>query len=138
MNNSKQLLKTLNRSLGRKYMFYFQSYFSYKNSREIRLRNLIEKKFEPLKIEIKNESYKHSVPKEAETHFNIFIVSDKFNEKSLINRHKMVFACLKDEMGEKKENKLYSLNLKLKTPKEYNENTDDRISSPGCMSNNKN
>ena len=39
--------------------------------------------FNPSVLKIVNESYMHSVPKNAETHFKLLIVSDSFNNISL-------------------------------------------------------
>lgn len=41
-------------------------------------------KLEPFYIEIINESYMHNVPKGAETHFKVVVVSEKFNGLPLI------------------------------------------------------
>ena len=44
----------------------------------------IEKSLSPLVLRIENESYKHSVPRDAETHFKMIIVSACFEKKSLV------------------------------------------------------
>ena len=41
------------------------------------------------KLIIKNESNKHNVPLNSESHFNVQIVSDDFQDLSLIQRHKI-------------------------------------------------
>ena len=42
------------------------------------------------KLMIKNESNKHNVPLHSESHFNVQIVSDDFQDLSQIQRHKIV------------------------------------------------
>ena len=42
------------------------------------------------KLIIKNESNKHNVPLNSESHFNVQIVSDDFQDLSQIQRHKIV------------------------------------------------
>jgi BolA-like protein 1 len=50
-----------------------------------------------------------------ETHFRIEIVSDIFEGKTLIQRHRLVQDLLKDEFS----SGLHALSLKLKTTKEF-------------------
>lgn len=40
--------------------------------------------FEPIHYEVINESHMHNVPKDAETHFKVLIVSEKFESLPLI------------------------------------------------------
>lgn len=44
----------------------------------------IIEKLEPLHYEVINESYMHNVPKDAETHFKVLVVSSKFEALPLI------------------------------------------------------
>jgi BolA protein len=46
--------------------------------------------FAPAVLEVRNESHNHSVPKGAQTHFNVVVVSDAFAGKSLVARHRAV------------------------------------------------
>lgn len=68
--------------------------------------------FAPSALEIENESYKHSVPKGSESHFKVFIVSDKFEGVKLLQRHRMVNAAVADLL----ESKVHALSIKAKTP----------------------
>ena len=45
-------------------------------------------------LRILNESFMHSVPEDAESHFKIVVVSDDFNNLSNIQRHKLVYKHL--------------------------------------------
>ena len=45
-------------------------------------------------LKILNESFMHSVPEDAESHFKIVVVSDDFNNLSNIQRHKLVYKHL--------------------------------------------
>lgn len=40
--------------------------------------------FQPIHLEVINESYMHNVPKNSETHFKVLVVSDKFENLPLI------------------------------------------------------
>lgn len=48
------------------------------------IRKKLEESLKPTHLEILNESYMHNVPKGAETHFKVVIVSDKFIDETLI------------------------------------------------------
>lgn len=50
------------------------------NSIKAKLENVLQTKH----LEIINESYMHNVPKGAETHFKVVVVSDKFDGLALI------------------------------------------------------
>ena len=45
-------------------------------------------------LRILNESFMHSVPEDAESHFKIVVVSDDFNNLSNIQRHKLIYKHL--------------------------------------------
>ena len=80
--------------------------------------------FKPHHLEIQNDSAKHSHHKAmkddpdaaatGETHFNVVVVSDSFEGVALIERHRMVNDCLKEELEEKG---LHALSIKAKTIK---------------------
>ena len=67
-----------------------------------------------------SESHKgHSgYVKGEETHFEIFIISNDFENKNRFERHKMVNNCLKNEFDES----LHSITYKLMTVSESNKN----------------
>lgn len=44
----------------------------------------ITSKLDPIHLEVVNESYMHNVPKGAETHFKVLVVSEKFESLPLI------------------------------------------------------
>ena len=44
----------------------------------------LSENFQPVHLEVINESYMHNVPKGAETHFKVLVVSEKFDELPLI------------------------------------------------------
>lgn len=51
---------------------------------ESSIRSKLQKAFEPVHMEVLNESYMHNVPKGSETHFKVVVVSDKFENLALI------------------------------------------------------
>jgi len=48
------------------------------------MRKKLTSGFEPIHLELHNESYMHNVPKGSETHFKVVIVSSRFEGKPLI------------------------------------------------------
>ena len=76
----------------------------------------------PTTLQVVNDSAKHaghsgnpSGAADAETHFSVTIVSDEFEGKSLVARHRLVYGALKEEL----EAGLHALALVTETPAEY-------------------
>jgi stress-induced morphogen len=76
---------------------------------------------EPTYLNIIDESHKHAGhaamkgKDPVESHFKVKIVSEKFDGKRLVERHKMVYKILDEELNVKM---LHALELTTKTPKE--------------------
>ena len=82
----------------------------------------------PSHLEIADESYMHSVPAGAESHFRLLVVSDQFAGKSPVQRHQAVYAALAEEM----RGQIHALGLQTLTPDEWNEQV-ERNESPECL-----
>ena len=70
-------------------------------------------------ISVIDESHKHAGHEGAKSgkgHFNLFIISDDFAGKSLLERHRMVYEALGDAM----ETEIHALSIKAKTIQEAN------------------
>lgn len=48
------------------------------------IKDKLTKQFSPEHLDIINESYMHNVPKGSETHFKVVVVSNKFENTSLL------------------------------------------------------
>ena len=82
----------------------------------------------PVHLEVVDESYMHSVPAGAESHFRLLIVSERFEGKSAVQRHQAVYAILADEV----KNHIHAIGLQTLTPSEWQ--TDQaRNESPECL-----
>ena len=81
----------------------------------------------PTWLQVDNESYMHSVPPGAESHFRVVIVSPVFERMSLLQRHRMVHAALGEEMRES----IHALTITSQTPAEWESNPIAR-ESPAC------
>jgi len=73
----------------------------------------------PVQLEVEDVSYQHAghagAPKgSSETHFNVKVVSESFQGRSLVKRHRLVYDLLKDEL----QNGVHALSLVTKTPSE--------------------
>lgn len=102
------------------------------NEKEIKpiessIREKLRKSFDPRFVDIINESYMHNVPKDSETHFKIVIVSDQFNDKSLISCHRMVHDVLQVELKN-----IHALSLLTKTPEQWEKSNKVITQSPAC------
>ncbi|XP_058986702.1 bolA-like protein DDB_G0274169 [Musca domestica] len=76
----------------------------------------LKENLQPLHLEVVNESYMHNVPKNAETHFKVLVVSDKFNELPLIKRHRLVNNIVKEKLADLFP---HALSIDAKTPKQW-------------------
>ncbi|KAJ3680379.1 hypothetical protein LUZ60_016657 [Juncus effusus] len=88
-------------------------------SRAIRMRQTLQSSLEASVLEIEDVSYQHAghaaVKDDAnETHFNVKIVSEKFEGQNLVKRHRMVYDLLAEEL----KFGLHALSIVAKTPKE--------------------
>jgi len=74
----------------------------------------ITSSFNPLALEIENESDNHSGPKGRESHFKVLIISDQFKDKSRVERQREVMDLLSDELN----TSVHALSLRLLTSEE--------------------
>ncbi|KAL2518200.1 SufE-like protein 1 [Abeliophyllum distichum] len=89
-------------------------------SRASRIKTKLETVLEAALLEVEDVSYQHAghaAVKDSganETHFNVSIVSSKFEGQTLVKRHRMVYELLSDEL----QSGLHALSITAKTPKE--------------------
>ena len=69
------------------------------------------------KLLITNDSYKHNVPPESESHFNVQIISDDFQNLSQIQRHKIVYKAVESLLTE-----IHAFSISAMTTSEFKEN----------------
>jgi len=82
----------------------------------------------PFHLEIYNESYKHNVPKDSESHFKLLVVSDSFMSKSPLERHRLVNNILREEL----KNDIHALSIETKTIAQWTENP-SVLKTPNCL-----
>ena len=83
------------------------------------IREYLTSTLHPVHLEIVDESHKHighAGARQGGGHFRVNIVSDSFNGKSLVERHRMVYASLNEAM----QHDIHALSIKAATPEEFN------------------
>ncbi len=88
----------------------------------------LEDALHPQHLEVINESHMHNVPPGSESHFKVTIVTDEFDGKMLVARHRMINALLADEL----QGQIHALALHTLTPIEWAEKGESP-QSPPCM-----
>ncbi|KAL8530111.1 hypothetical protein ACS0TY_007265 [Phlomoides rotata] len=91
-------------------------------SRACRIKTKLETALQAAVLDIEDVSYQHAghaavreMDGDAkETHFNVRVVSSKFEGQNLVKRHRMVYELLSDEL----QSGLHALSITAKTPKE--------------------
>jgi len=95
---------------------------------ESSIRQKLESYFEPKHLEVLNESFMHKVPKGSETHFKVVIVSDRFANEPLLNRHRLVNKILEEEL----KSGVHALSIIAKTPEQWESSSKVIDKSPPC------
>ncbi|KAF3438379.1 hypothetical protein FNV43_RR21141 [Rhamnella rubrinervis] len=92
-------------------------------SRATKIKTKLQSAFEARILELEDVSHRHAShaavkgnPNFAagETHFNLRIVSPRFEGQSLVKRHRMVYDALAEEL----QSGLHALSIVAKTPQE--------------------
>ena len=77
-------------------------------------------------LKIINESFMHNVPIGSESHFKIVVVTNDFNNLSIIKRHQLIYKTLDNLM-----NKIHALSIHAFTEEEFKLNP-VILDSPEC------
>ncbi|ARD23468.1 MULTISPECIES: BolA family protein [Shewanella] len=87
----------------------------------------LNQSFSPVHLDVLNESNRHHVPPNSETHFKVVVVSDKFDAQRLIARHRAVNAVLAEELA----NGVHALSINAYTQEEW-QALDSVPKTPNC------
>lgn len=97
------------------------------------IQTIIEQKlnieFTPSYLEVINESNNHNVPPGSESHFKVTIVSEAFEGKRLLQRHRAVNKALAEQLA----NDIHALAMHTYTQTEWQEHNKQSPTSPNCM-----
>lgn len=80
----------------------------------------------PQYLQVDNESHKHSVPANSETHFKVTIVAEALRGQTPVRRHQMVYAALQQELA----GPVHALAIHAYAPEEWKGGVPP---SPNCM-----
>lgn len=96
-------------------------------SRKDRIEQQIKKVLNPIYLSVEDESVNHHVPKGAETHFKVIVVSKQFTNLTRTERHRTVNKLLQQEFNLG----LHALSIHLYTSEEWEKNN-TVLKSPSC------
>ena len=93
------------------------------------LQETLQTALQPTHLEIRNESYKHKGPKDAESHFQVIVVSEQFDNLSLIKRHRLVNQACQSLL----DGPIHALSIVAKTPDQWQAMEGQEIpGTPNC------
>lgn len=98
------------------------------NPVESRIQSKLTAGFQPVHLEVINESYMHSVPPGSETHFKVVLAAPDFAGKRQVQRHQAIYACLAEEL----QSGVHALALHTYSPEEWQANA-QVPASPQCL-----
>ncbi|MDR7089025.1 BolA family protein [Cellvibrio fibrivorans] len=98
------------------------------NPVESRIYTKLSGGFQPVHLEVINESYMHSVPPGSETHFKVVLASAQFAGKRQVQRHQAIYACLAGEL----QSGVHALALHTFSPEEWQASS-QVPASPQCL-----
>ena len=84
--------------------------------------------FQPIYLDVINESDNHNVPAGSESHFKLVVVSDAFQNTSLIQRHRSINKLLAEQLA----GAIHALSLHTHTPEEWEKRGGSVPVSPPC------
>lgn len=80
-------------------------------------------------LAVENESHKHNVPPDSETHFKVTLVSGDFTGQGRVKRHQAIYGLLAEELS----GGVHALALHLYTPDEWASSGRAAPESPNCL-----
>ncbi|OOY35842.1 BolA family protein [Solemya velum gill symbiont] len=98
-------------------------------SRKEEIEHLLQESFTPMFLEVADESHMHSVPEGSESHFKVTLVSDQFDSKPLVQRHRAVNSSLAALLADG----IHALALHTMTPEEWFAKGGVAPDSPPCL-----
>ena len=93
-----------------------------------KLQAKLKANFQPLHLEVVNESHNHNVPADSESHFKVVMVSPKFVNTGRVKRHQQVYQVVAEEL----QHGVHALALHLYAPDEWQQSSQVK-DSPPCL-----
>ncbi len=98
------------------------------HDRKAKIEETLSHHLAPAQLLVDDESYKHHVPDNAQTHFKVTIVSSAFDSQPLIKRHRMINELLQDEFS----SGLHALSIHAYTSDEWAKRQNQSPQTPSC------
>lgn len=99
-----------------------------RSTRRERIHDRISAALPVIWLDVIDESYMHAVPRGAESHFRIVVVSPEFVGMPPIARHRVINALLADELAAG----LHALAIEARTPAQWEAAGGPTLTSPAC------
>ena len=99
------------------------------STRQEAIREQLSSAFSPVFLEILNESDNHAGPPGRESHFRVRIVSDAFEGKNLVARHRAVNGALASQLA---PGGVHALAIEAWTPAQWEARGGQGNASPDC------
>ena len=96
---------------------------------EAQITSKLREAFQPIYLEVVNESHGHNVPSGSETHFKVVLVSQAFDGVGRLERHRRIYGVLASELA----GGVHALTLACYTPSEWSDRAGVVPQSPECM-----
>lgn len=97
------------------------------------LQGIIEKKLadniDCVFMQVENESHRHNVPADSETHFKVTVVSEQFTGKTLLARHRLINELLAELLA----GPVHALAMHTYTPQQWAQKGHISPHSADCM-----
>jgi len=93
------------------------------------INDILVDNLQPVRLDVINESHMHNVPAGSESHFKLTIVSDGFEEKTLVARHRMVNKLLAEQLA----GGVHALSMHTYTAEEWQSRGGEVPESPPCL-----
>lgn len=91
------------------------------------INDLLTAEFSPVFIEVENETHRHNVPADAESHFKVTLVSGAFTGLPLLKQHRLVNSALSVQLE-----KIHALALHTYNPEQWQQRQQSAPESPPC------
>ncbi|WP_456379470.1 BolA family protein [Thiolapillus sp.] len=98
-------------------------------NRQQTIEHTLRQTLSPIHLQVVDETHKHSVPANTESHYQVIAVSAQFSGKTLLQRHRLINAALAEELA----GGIHALALHTMTPEEWLEKNSQIPNSPPCL-----
>jgi len=96
---------------------------------QAQLEQRLSESFNPLHLEVINESHMHNVPEGSESHFKVVVVTEAFENRTRVARHRLVNEAVAAELA----GGIHAFSINAMTPGEWFDKGGQATESPPCL-----